>query len=334
MSFKVCTIGCGSIANLMHGPAYLKYGAENRDVVFAGCCDVEEARAVSFKDKFGFLSYYTDIDEMLLRQKPDAVCLISPVHMTAMLAVKVLEKGIPLLLEKPPGRTKEEVLQLIEIADRKKVPNRVAFNRRYAPLIRKLRELLDTNFASEDIQSLQYDMFRINRLDDDFSTTAIHAIDAVRFIAGSDFKHVRFVYHEYPQLGINVADIHMLCTMNSGAVIQLNICPVTGIGVERAVINLYDNTFLLDFMGNEFNPSGRLTLVQKNKIVRDYTGNDMTDSKEMYERDGFYHENRSFFDDIRMGRVPSGDLKSALQSVEVADCIRKRMPEYSANMEK
>jgi myo-inositol 2-dehydrogenase / D-chiro-inositol 1-dehydrogenase len=330
MSFKICTIGCGSIANLMHGPSYLKYMADNRDVVFAGCCDIDEARSKDFKEKFGFLEHYTDIDEMLIRQKPDAVCLISPVHMTAVLAGEILDMGFPLLLEKPPGRTKEEVMQLIEIAQRRNVPHRVAFNRRYAPLVRKLRDLLDTDFKSEYIQSLQYDMFRVNRLDEDFSTTAIHAIDAVRFITGSDYRYVRFVYREYTQLGSKVTDIHMLCTMKSGAVVQLDICPVTGINAERAVVNLYDNTFFLDFMGNELNTSGRLVSVQKNKIVLELSGNGMPDGREAFEKEGFYYENKSFFDDIRAGRNPTGDLISALQSVEVAECIRKRLPEYTA----
>lgn len=331
MSFKICVIGCGSIANLMHGPSWQKYKIENHDVVLAGCCDIDESKAVAFKEKFAFLKHYTDMDEMLVQEKPDAVCLISPVHMTAALAGRILEMELPLLLEKPPGRTKEEVMQLIEIAERRNVPHRVAFNRRYAPLIRKLRELLGTDFKSEYIQSLQYDMFRINRLDEDFSTTAIHAIDAVRFITDSDYQSIHFTYREFPELGMNVADIHMLCKMKSGTVVKINICPVTGINMERAVINLYNNTFFLDFMGNEINPAGRLVMVQKNKNTLDITGKDMVDGVELFEKDGFYHENQSFFNDIRAGRKPSGDLKSTLQSVEVADCIRKRLPEYSAD---
>ena len=331
MSFKICSVGCGYIANAMHGPSYLKYRTENRDTVFAGCCDTDAGRSKEFKEKFGFLEHFTDLNGMLDRCRPDAVCLLSPVHVTPVLAGRILEMGYPLLLEKPPGRTKEEVIGLMKAAAGKKVPHMVAFNRRFAPLSRKLRELLEAGYPSGHvIQSLQYDMFRVNRLDEDFSTTAIHAIDAVRFITGSDYRHITFVYHEYPQLGANIADIHMLCTMSNGIVAQLNICPATGICVERAVVNLRDNTLFLDYMKNELNTSSKLISVEKNKITQVFGEHQMPDDSQPFEKEGFYYENKIFFDDIRAGRRPAMDLQASLQSVEVADCIRKRLPAYTA----
>jgi len=325
MSLKVCVIGCGSIANAMHGPAYLKYKAENKEAVMAGCCDLDAVKAGDFKEKFGFMNAYTDMDEMLVKEKPDAVCLISPVQSTAALAEKILEAGIPLLLEKPPGRTRQEVTCLAEIAEKQKVPNRVAFNRRYAPLVRKLKEWLSDDPGP--IQSVQYDMLRVNRLDEDFSTTAIHAIDAVRHITGSDYKSVRFTYHEYPELGKNVTDIHIFCEMKSGAIVKLNICPVTGIIRERAVINTFSSTCFLDNIGNGLNPSGRLVVARNNEIVLDLDGDNAGDGTGQFEREGFYYENKSFFDDIIAGRKPSGDLASAIQSVAAAACIRDREAE-------
>ena len=328
MSLRICVIGCGSIANAMHGPSYLKYADVNREAVFAGCCDVIAERAADFKSRFGFANAYTDMDEMITREKPDAVCLISPVFMTAELAGKILDMRIPLLLEKPPGRTTEETMRLINIAERNKTPNRVAFNRRYAPLVRTLKGMLDEGYTPDQIQSLQYDMFRVNRLDEDFSTTAIHAIDAVRFIMGSDYESICFFYREYPQYGNNVADIHMQCKMKSGAAANLNICPVTGLNVERAVVNLYNNTFFLDYLGNEMYAAGRLVKTEGNHITFSLDGDHTPDGTQPFEREGFYYENMSFFNDIMNGRTPSGDLGTALQSVEVAQCIRDRQREY------
>ncbi|MDR0474766.1 MAG: Gfo/Idh/MocA family oxidoreductase [Treponema sp.] len=323
--FKICVIGCGAIANAMHGPAYVKIRAETPIFVFSGCCDIDAAKAESFKAKFGFEAAYTRMDEMLDAQKPDAVCLISPVNLTAALAQKILDRGIPLLLEKPPGRTKEETLRLIETAEKKNVPNMAAFNRRYAPLVRKLKETLDLNFSPQAVQSIQYDMFRINRLDEDFSTTAIHAIDTARFIAGSDYQTIHFTYRDFPSIGKNTADITMHCTMKSGAVVKINICPVTGINMERAVVNLHDHTFFLDYLGTELNPAGRLVMIQKNKIMLDINGGLTTDGKEPFEREGFYQENKQFFSSVMAGIKPGGDLKSSLQSVEASDCIRSRL---------
>lgn len=42
-------------------------------------------------------------------------------------------------------------------------------------------------------------------------------------------------------------------------------------------------------------------------------------------------ENASFFDNIIAGIKPVHDLTTALQSVEVAECIRSRRSEYNGN---
>jgi len=339
---RICVIGCGAIANSMHGPSYKKYKMENPKVIFAGCCDIDNNKARDFKTKFGFNEAYTSIDRMLIEQKPDAVCLITPVDLTAGIAEKILNLGIPLLMEKPPGRIKEETQRLIDAADAKNVPHMVAFNRRFAPLIRKLKEILDNDFPYQSIQCIQYDMFRINRLDDDFSTTAIHAVDAAKFIAASDYKKVNFTYRNFPKLGKNITDVYMECEMENKIVIKINICPVTGINMEKATVNLFDHTIFLDYLGalnvpdktgyidTLLNPEGRLTLVQKNKIIKNITCSELTDGNEPYETEGFYLENKLFFDSILSGKKPSCDLRSTLQSVEIADYIRNRMSGYTS----
>jgi len=47
-----------------------------------------------------------------------------------------------------------------------------------------------------------------------------------------------------------------------------------------------------------------------------------------FEAGGFYAEDASFFDDLRHGRRPVCDLRSARQSVEVMQCMRERKHEY------
>jgi len=325
---KVCLIGCGAIANSKHGPAYKKYKSENPGVEFAGCCDIDENKAEDFKNSFGFKSSYTCIDKMLNEQKPDAVCLITPVNLTAGIAEKILALGIPLLMEKPPGKTKEETLGLIKIAELNDIPHLVAFNRRFSPLVRKLKEILDTELSGYKIQSIHYDMFRVDRNNEDFSTTAIHAIDTAKFITSSDYQKINFTYRDYPELGQNVFDIFMECKMNNETIVNINISPVTGINMERVTVNLHDYTFFLDYLGYEINPIGRLVVFNKNKIILDITGDDTLDGKESFEKEGFYFENKHFFDSIITVVKPSGSLRSTLQSVEISEYMRNKKSEY------
>ena len=197
MPFRICTIGCGGIAFQMHGRAYMKYAELHNDAELSACCDIDEKKAGNFREKFGFKKSYTDYRAMLKEAKPDAVCLNSPVSLTASLACAILEAGYPLMMEKPPGRNRGETMKILEAANRKKTIHQVAFNRRFIPVL----DLLVRELRAEDpalIQSIGCEFFRTDRRDPDFCTTAIHGIDTVKYIAGSVYRELNFEYREMP----------------------------------------------------------------------------------------------------------------------------------------
>lgn len=328
MSFTICTVGCGHMAEHGHGPAWREYADRNPGVTLAACCDIDAARAVSFQEKFGFSRCYNDIDTMLEREEPDAVCLVVPAHMMMAMAIPLLEKGYPLLLEKPPGLNRDETVRLIKAAERGRTPNQVAFNRRYMPLAMKLQEVLQT-YGASGIHTIRYVIYRTGRTDEDFATTAIHGIDLVSYIAGSAYRHVHFRYQELPDIGNRVANIHVTGELVSGAVIQLSFCPVSGGSMERMEVSLCNHTFFLELpVWGSLDIPGRLLHCERNQGVIDMSGNLAAGADNLFVMNGFYEENRRFFDEIRAGQMPHGDIKSGLQAVEIADCIRNRKAEY------
>lgn len=332
MDFKVAVIGCGGIAVQGHGPAYRKYADLHPDVMLAACCDTNPNRAMAFQNQFGFTRHYTDFRLMLKREQPNAVCLLVPPEVTAPLAIEIMQMGFPLLVEKPPGLHADECRAMIATAQESEVPNQVAFNRRHTPLLRKLQELLHDNFCPGEIGNIECQMLRVGRTDPDFSTTAIHGIDAVRFLAGADFAEIRFRYREYPELGPGVADIFMDCVMESGTTAQLSFCPVAGVTVERADVNAKDHTFFLQVpLWRGLDSPGLLRHIHRGQIALELPGDELPESHRTFEAFGFYDENKAFFDALRAGQKPSDDISSGLQSVEVADCIRQRQAMFTAH---
>ena len=176
------------MAKRVHCPSYVKYRDENPDTVLAACCDLNEESAETIRRDFGFEKAYTDYKKMLENEKPDAVCLIVPVRFTAEIAENVMNMGFNILMEKPPGINKAETEKLICAAKKSGVINMVAFNRRHTPLMIKLKELL----KGEEIHNINCDLFRVARKESHFYTTAIHCIDAIKYIAGADYKKVSF----------------------------------------------------------------------------------------------------------------------------------------------
>jgi len=338
MPFKICVVGCGHLSNTQHGPAILKYIEQNEGVVFAACCDIDEQKAREYKDKFKLSGYYTDFIEMLDTEKPDAVSLICPENKTAELSCRIMERGYPLLLEKPPGLNGGETQRMMEVAEKYGTPNQVAFNRRYIPLVQKMMEILGDSSdkgGKTEIMDICYRMIRVNRRDTDFATTAIHGIDLVKFIAGSNYKQVDFRFNELPQYGKNVANIHIDGIMDSGTVIHMDFLPMSGVVTERLEVNTHKGLFRLELpvwaYGEDV--TGRITQIIDSEIVFTMTGvemagSEMVSSDEEFMINGFYNENKSFLDDIRKGIKPEGDIASGLQAVEIADHINDRRARY------
>ena len=326
---KLCHIGCGEHARVAHGPAQARYASTHPEIELAACCDLDPDRASSYARDFGFARHHTDALAMLETERPDAVVLVVPDTLTCDLGCRVLERGLPLLLEKPPGRTLAEVDRLIAAAESRRpaVPHQVAFNRRFVPLMAELRRQLAT---APPIQHVHYDMTRVDRRDPDFSTTAIHGIDAVRFLAGSDFAHVRFRYAEMSHLGPGVANIFMDGIMASGASAHLAFCPVAGVVVERATVHAHDHSFFLKVpMWGAFDSPGRLQHLVRGTLAGDVTG-DALGGTAIYEGGGFYGEYEAFLGALAERRPPAPGLRESRQSVDVAEHIRRRESEYRA----
>ena len=323
-------IGCGYLSVDQHGPSIMKYIEKHGNVLFTACCDIDEDKARLFKDMFKVSRHYTDYIEMLDTEKPDAVSLICPVEKTAELSCKIMKRGYPLLMEKPPGLNSIETRRMIDVAEKHNVPNQVAFNRRYIPLVQEMMGIINDQGGENIITDIHYRMIRVNRRDRNFATTAIHGIDLVRFIVGADYDHVDFRYNELPQYGEFVANIHMSGVMTSGTMIHMDFLPMSGAVTERLEVNTHIGLFRLELPVWAYGEDipGRITHLQNGNIVYSATCEDLTGSRDEYMINGMYHENESFLNDIRNTKKPAGDIKSGLQSVVIADCINDRRSTY------
>ena len=82
---------------------------------------------------------YADYRQMLERVKPDGVIIATPnaLHVPAGLAC--VQRGIPILVEKPIADTVAASNELVTAAERARVPLLVGHHRRHNPLLEKAR---------------------------------------------------------------------------------------------------------------------------------------------------------------------------------------------------
>ena len=312
---RICSIGCGDMADRGHGPAFQKYAAEHIGTILAGCCDINAERAEAFRKKFGFSHAYTDMDEMIAKEKPDAVSVLVPVSLTEQIAVHILKKQIPVIMEKPPGLNAEQTMNIIRTAEENNVPHAVAFNRRSMPVVQALLE----KTKDAGISYTEYMFYRYNRQDADFSTTAIHAIDTVQYLNRSPYRTVSVTYRPVPDFSARY--IFLDCTFENGAAARISLCPCSGVVAERVVMHGGNRMYSAELpFFNTVDGHGSLLVAENGKAER-FPQEDVPE----FIENGFYEENRKFFESVRNGEIPENPVRSGLRSVEIADGLRRNL---------
>lgn len=317
MNLKFCTIGCGGHADTAHGPAQRAMAAARPGIRLAACCDIDGQRAAAYAAAHGFARHYTDIDTMLERERPDIVALVLPTALTAEYACPLLERGVPLLLEKPPGLTQAELQALIRSAEIGGGPHLVAFNRRHMPIISQARTILDEMFADEGPLQIAYDLIRHNRRDRDFSTTAIHGLDAALFLAGSPLRSVRLEYQERPDIAPHAVVVCADAACDSGARIRWNFNPFAGLIRETIAIHGRNRSLRLDLPVRKDGSPGSLELWERDRLVR-------SETYAQPDQEGFLQETLAFVDAVAAGTPAGPLLKDCVQQVELMEAMRAR----------
>lgn len=105
---KIGIIGCGTIANSAHIPAYLN----NKDVEIKYFCDIIPERAESAVKKYGCGTAVTDYKDILADKEVEAVSVCTPNKMHSIISIDCLRAGKNVLCEKPAARIYSEALEM------------------------------------------------------------------------------------------------------------------------------------------------------------------------------------------------------------------------------
>lgn len=106
-------LGCGQIAD-----AHLQEIRKISGAEVVAVCDRYIDLAEQAARRFNVPAVYTDLDLMLQEVKPDVVHLATPAQSHAKLAIKILEAGCHVYVEKPFTLNVDEALEVIETAQR------------------------------------------------------------------------------------------------------------------------------------------------------------------------------------------------------------------------
>jgi len=126
---RSAVVGYGAAFNM--GRAHFNWMVETGAFQPAAVCDVDRARLEAAQKEFPGVATFTSMDSMLKRADVDLVVIITPHNSHAGLAIKCLNAGKHVIVEKPMCITVKEATAMIEAAKKKDVMLSVFHNRRW-----------------------------------------------------------------------------------------------------------------------------------------------------------------------------------------------------------
>ena len=158
----------------------------------AAVCDMNKERLDTFSKSF-HVPGYAALDEMLKKEKLDAVTICTPASTHFAMATKALEAGVHAFVEKPMTTAVKDGEMLIESAKRANRSLTVGFIERFNPPITSLKQMIAEGKMGEPIL---FEFHRENRRGENIGDVGIvkdasvHDIDTACWLFGEEPKVV------------------------------------------------------------------------------------------------------------------------------------------------
>ena len=209
---KVAVIGCGTIANSAHIPAYMA----NPDAEIKYFCDILPHKAEAAVEKYGCGTAVVDYHDVLADPEIEAVSVCTPNKEHSRISIDALAAGKNVLCEKPAARTYTEALAMQEAQHKSGKVLNIGFVNLFNGAVNKVREMIQRGDLGEVYHV--YVCFRAHRsipgLGGAFTTKAIagggvlidwgvHYLDIVMYCTG-DPKAKTVTCNAYSKLGVDM----------------------------------------------------------------------------------------------------------------------------------
>lgn len=134
---KLCVLGTGGMAN-----AHAREFKKIKGVKIVACCDIRKEAADKFAETHGIPGVYTDLKEMLEKEKPDAVTNVTIDAAHYPTSMEIIRRKINILCEKPLATNAGDAWKMVAAAKKARVINMVNFSYRASSALQKASELV------------------------------------------------------------------------------------------------------------------------------------------------------------------------------------------------
>jgi len=310
---RIGLVGASSFAETNHYVVLKSFP----DVELVALCDIVEARAAEVAGRLGIERTYINHRQLLEKERLDAVYVITAPHHSYDIIADFLHAKVPVFTEKPGVLTSFQAESLAEIADTAGTFGMVAFNRRFMPALVEAKRLVCSNGPLQHCVATYYKTNVLRYYDgaiDFFRCDAIHAVDALRWMAGDAVEVVAMAAkntNAYPHA------INALIRFESGC---------TGVLMVNWDIAQRVHTFELHGHGCSafVDPLTECVIITDSREVPErISAENMADTANIDLLDGIANENRYFVQCVKTGDKPKNDLADAAKTHRLVDRIQQ-----------
>ena len=303
-------IGVAVVGYGYWGPNLVRNFWEAQGARLVSVCDMRAERLAGVQSRYPAVGITSSYDEVLRDARVDVVAIATPVSSHYELALRALQAGKHVFIEKPMTATSEQAVRLIDEADRRGLVVGVDHTFVYTGAVRKMRELVVTGGLGD---IYYYDSVRVNLglFQHDVNVLwdlAVHDLSIMDYVLPSQAvavsaTGVRHVAGE-PE---NIAYLNVFFEQNLIAHINVNwLAPVkirrTLVGGSRKMI-VYD----------DLEPSEKIKVYDKGITLN---GNPQKNGDKVYQMLVGYRTGDMWAPQLDMTEALSLELRQFIASVE------------------
>ena len=323
----VGVVGCG-----YWGPNLVRCFAESSAASVIAISDLREDRLAEIRKRYPAVETCRDFAELLTNPRIDAIAIATPVATHAALALRALQAGKHVLVEKPMTESVASASRLIDEAQRRNLVLMVDHTFVYTGAVRKIHELISGGQLGE---LYYYDSVRVNL------GLFQHDVDVIWDLAVHDISIMDYVLpvkplavsatgmSHVPGRRENIAYLTVFCSDNLIAHIHVNwLAPLK---VRRTMIGGSTRMIVYD----DVEPSEKIKVYDKGIFLK--SGDDRVTEMMINYRAGdvwipklditeaLRVEVAEFVESINLSRTPLTGGLAGLRTVQVLEMATRSM---------
>lgn len=293
---KIGIIGLGDIAQ----KGYLPVLTEKENIELILCTrNINTLKKISKQYR---ITQFVQTVEELIEKDIDAAFVSTATEAHFEIAEKLLENGINVYIDKPISLNFDESKKLERLACKKGLVAMVGFNRRFAPMISKLKEHGKADIIIIQKNRCKFPDFTRRAIVEDF----VHVVDTLRFLMGTEVKDIKVRYLVKENLLHNV-------------IIQLTSEECTAIGIMNRNNGVTEEIIEYMTAENKFVVDNFVETTQFNNKTKN-TSKFGDWEPTLYKR-GFYQIVDYFIDCVENKKTPDPSISDSLITHEICEKI-------------